>query len=111
MTRGGGGGANEAGVYYCIRVPAPQGVRIREEPPTMAPMAGIFKKLNLKGQSEIVVPGAPASFEPELAALKDVPIRRSLAGVRSIHFPLTFVTRKRAPGRALTRPGRKRTSG
>ena len=50
-----------------------------------------FAKLNLKDQTEIVVLNAPASFEPELKALKDVTIRRDAKG-SDIDFSLTFVT-------------------
>jgi len=49
-----------------------------------------FAKLNLKDQSEIVVLNAPASFEPELKALKGVSIRRDAKG-GDIDFSLAFV--------------------
>ena len=39
-------------------------------------MASIFEKLNLKGQREILVVNAPASFEAELAYLKNITILR-----------------------------------
>ena len=55
-------------------------------------MPGIFQKLNLKEQPEIVVLAAPASFEPELAALSGVTIRRSLEEAASVDFSLAFVT-------------------
>lgn len=76
-------------------------------------MSAIFKKLNLKEQSEIVVLNAPASFEPELAALADVNVVRDLKAVKALTFALAFVTKqaevdklaaalaKRAPGDAL----------
>ena len=57
-------------------------------------MSAVFKKLNLKHQTEIVVLGAPASFEPEIAALRDVMVRRSLGGVRAVTFALAFVMRQ-----------------
>jgi len=57
-------------------------------------MSAVFKKLNLKDQTEIVVLGAPASFEPELAALRGVAVRRALGGVGSVNFALAFVTRQ-----------------
>ena len=39
----------------------------------------VFAKLNLKDQSEILVIGAPASFEPKLQALEGVRIVRDPA--------------------------------
>ncbi len=50
-----------------------------------------FAKLNLKDQTEITVLNAPASFEPELKALKDVTVRRDAKG-GVIDFSLAFVT-------------------
>ena len=50
-----------------------------------------FAKLNLKDQTEIIVLNAPASFEPELKALKDVTVRRDAKG-GVIDFSLVFVT-------------------
>jgi hypothetical protein len=58
-------------------------------------VATIFEKLNLKGQTEIVVMNAPESFEPELAALSRVTIRRKAAEVKQIGFSLAFVTRQK----------------
>lgn len=57
-------------------------------------MATTFEKLNLKDQREIVVLNAPASFEPELAALKGVTIHRDLKKVDEMAFSLAFVTKK-----------------
>ena len=57
-------------------------------------MSPVFKKLNLKEQTEIVVLGAPASFEPEISALRGVAVRRALGGVGSVNFALAFVTRQ-----------------
>lgn len=57
-------------------------------------MTPLFKKLNLKDQKEIVVLGAPSSFEPELAALTDatgVTVHRSLDVPGDISFALAFV--------------------
>ena len=54
-----------------------------------------FEKLNLKDQGRIVVLNAPASFEPELACLKEVEIVRDLKGVKEIEFALAFVTRQK----------------
>jgi hypothetical protein len=50
-----------------------------------------FAKLNLKHQPEILVLNAPASFEPELATLQGVTVRRAVADVAEIGFSLAFV--------------------
>ncbi len=57
-------------------------------------MSAVFKKLNLKDQTEIVVLDPPASFEPEIAALEGVAVRRSLDDVQRVQFSLAFVTRQ-----------------
>jgi hypothetical protein len=56
-------------------------------------MTPLFKKMNLKDQSEIVVLGAPASFEEELSALEGVTVFRTVP--KSVTFALAFVTRQR----------------
>lgn len=56
-------------------------------------MPAIFDKLNLKDQTEMLVLNAPISFEPELAALKDLTILRQISEVQQIRFGLFFVTR------------------
>ena len=58
-------------------------------------MSIIFNKLNLKGQTEILVLNAPESFEPELAALNNITIRRNAGDVKEIAFSLAFVTRQK----------------
>jgi hypothetical protein len=58
-------------------------------------MSNGFKKLNLKDQTEIVVLNAPASFEPELAGLRGVPIQRDVKAVKQIAFSLAFVTKQK----------------
>ena len=58
-------------------------------------MSTIFDKLNLKNQTEILVLNAPESFEPELAALNNVTIRRNAGDVKEIDFSLAFVTRQK----------------
>jgi hypothetical protein len=58
-------------------------------------MPTIFEKLNLKDQREILVLDAPESFVPELAALREVTIHRTLRAGGDLHFLLAFVTRKR----------------
>jgi hypothetical protein len=54
-----------------------------------------FEKLNLKSQRQIVVLNAPESFEPELAALRNVTILRDLQDLAEIEFSLAFVTKQR----------------
>jgi hypothetical protein len=56
-------------------------------------MPSIFDKLNLKLQREIVVINAPASFEPELAALEDVVVLRDVKQAKTVHFALAFATK------------------
>src|SRR5215468_3009390 len=58
-------------------------------------MSIIFNKLNLKSQTEILVLNAPESFEPELAALNNITIRRSAGDVKEIAFSLAFVTKQK----------------
>ena len=58
-----------------------------------------FQKLNLKDQKQIVVLNAPASFEPELKALRgggiSPDVQRDLKGVDQIAFSLAFVTKQK----------------
>jgi hypothetical protein len=58
-------------------------------------MSPIFTKLNLKSQTEILVLNAPESFEPELAALDNIAVRRDVGDVKEIAFSLAFVTRQK----------------
>ena len=58
-------------------------------------MSSTFEKLNLKSQSEILVLDPPASFEPELATLHGVKVRRNLQELDHIEFSLAFVTTQR----------------
>jgi len=58
-------------------------------------MPTVFEKLNLKDQKEIVVVNAPTSFEPELAALDEVVIRRRPAEVKNLVFLLAFATKQK----------------
>jgi len=53
-------------------------------------MSDLFKKLNLKDQTRILVLDAPASFEPELAGLAGVSVDRAVAG-GPVTFALAFV--------------------
>ncbi|MGB9408243.1 MAG: hypothetical protein WCA89_11945 [Terracidiphilus sp.] len=57
-------------------------------------MAGIFEKLNLKDQQEILVLHAPESFQPELARLPVLTIHHHIESVAKIGFFLAFVKRK-----------------
>jgi hypothetical protein len=58
-------------------------------------MASVFTKLNLKHQTALVIVNAPESFEPELAALSGVSVRRAVGAAREIEFVLAFVTKQR----------------
>ncbi len=58
-------------------------------------MSGIFQKLNLKAQRNIVVVNAPASFETELDALENVNVHRKASAVKQIEFALAFVTKQK----------------
>jgi hypothetical protein len=61
-------------------------------------MPSVFQKLNLKDHDEIVVVGAPVSFEPELEALAGITIVRDPREAREITFVLAFVTRREQIG-------------
>jgi hypothetical protein len=52
-------------------------------------MSPLFKKLNLRTQTRIHVLNAPKSFEPELAALDGVTVKRTVSGPSS--FAMAFV--------------------
>ena len=54
-----------------------------------------FAKLNLKDQKDIVIENAPASFEPEIASLKGLVVRRSMSGAKQVDFSLSFVTKQK----------------
>ena len=58
-------------------------------------MASTFDKLNLKEQKQILVLNAPASFEPELKALRGITIQRDLKNAGQIEFSLAFVTKQK----------------
>ena len=57
-------------------------------------MATLFEKLNLKGHQEMLVLGAPESFQQELAKLPVVTIHHHLESVAKIGFSLAFVTKQ-----------------
>ncbi len=52
-------------------------------------MSPLFRKLNLGAHTVLHVLNAPGSFEPELAALKGVTVKRSVSGTSS--FAMAFV--------------------
>jgi len=54
-------------------------------------MTPLFNKLNLKGQTEIVVLDAPESFERELDALEGITVHRDPGEVERVEFALAFV--------------------
>jgi hypothetical protein len=62
--------------------------------PSGGSLPTVFEKLNLKLQREIVVINAPASFEPELAALKDVVVLRDVKKAKAVHFAIAFATKQ-----------------
>ena len=55
-------------------------------------MTPLFKKLNLKSETSILVLDAPESFEPELASLDGVKVVRSAAKTKEVSFAMAFVT-------------------
>ncbi len=55
-------------------------------------MPSVFGKLNLKDQREIVLINVPASFEPEIAALRGAVVQRDPKKVKAVQFALAFVT-------------------
>ena len=57
-------------------------------------MPTLFEKLNLTRQREIVVINAPASFEPELAALKGINVLRDAKKAKAVHFAIAFASKK-----------------
>ena len=57
-------------------------------------MPGVFDKLNLKEQREIVVLNAPTSFDAELQTLRKVKVVRTLGAVEKLTFALVFATQK-----------------
>jgi hypothetical protein len=58
-------------------------------------MAGVWNKLNLKDQKEIVVINAPRSFEPDIESLEGVKVKRTSGDVNGTAFFLAFVTTKK----------------
>jgi len=58
-------------------------------------MPGIFDKLNLKDQREILVLNAPESFESALSALSGVRVQRTLTATKELKFALIFATQQK----------------
>jgi hypothetical protein len=58
-------------------------------------MASTFDKLNLKDRKQILVLKSPASFEPELKALRGITIQRDLQSAGNVEFSLAFVTKQK----------------
>src|SRR5690348_15266943 len=58
-------------------------------------MAGVFSKLNLKDQKQIVILNSPESFDGELAALKGIDIIRDVKKAKAVEFSLAFVTEQK----------------
>lgn len=57
-------------------------------------MSGLWAKLNLKDQREIVVLNAPGSFATELKALGRARVSRRISGAKELTFVLVFVVTK-----------------
>jgi len=55
-------------------------------------MASVFEKLNLRDQREILVVGAPSSFEPELQRLTGIKVQRAMPKSGRVDFALVFAT-------------------
>ena len=66
-----------------------------------------FAKLNLKDQTDIVIVNAPASFEPEVASLRGVTVRRALSEAKQVAFSLAFVTKQKEVDTIAKAIGRK----
>ena len=64
-------------------------------------MTPLFKKLNLGTQTVIHVLNAPDSFDPELAALEGVTVKRSISG--SATFAMAFVVTQAELGSASSK--------
>lgn len=56
--------------------------------------SAVFKKLNLKDQTEIVVLNAPASFASETGKLKGVAVKTSEKDLAKSSFALAFATKR-----------------
>lgn len=54
-------------------------------------MGGVWAKLNLKDQQEIVILNAPSSFTAELQALKHLRVQQRISAIQKVTFALVFV--------------------
>jgi hypothetical protein len=70
-------------------------------------MPSTFSKLNLKDQTDIVIVNAPESFEPEIAALRGVTVRRTLSEAKQVVFSLAFATTQKEVDAVAKAVGRK----
>ncbi len=57
-------------------------------------MTPLFKKLNLKDQTEICVVNSPLSFGGELAALQGIKVIRDLKKAKAIRFAIAFASKQ-----------------
>ncbi|CAN5195062.1 hypothetical protein BH10PSE17_BH10PSE17_19090 [soil metagenome] len=57
-------------------------------------MPTLFEKMNLKDHREIVVLGAPESFEPVLGTLERVVVKRTTRQTDAVHFAIAFATKQ-----------------
>lgn len=57
-------------------------------------MTGLWAKLNLKDQREIVVLNAPDAFSAELKVPRRVRVHRDISAVKTLTFVLAFVVTK-----------------
>lgn len=62
-------------------------------------MSEIFRKLNLKDLTEILVLNAPQSFDAELAALEPVGVLRQLEDAQAIDFAVGIFDQAGSGGR------------
>jgi hypothetical protein len=67
---------------------------------------GVWGKLNLKDEGEIVVLNAPDSFAGEIKALKGVKVRTGLAGVKTMPFVVAFATKQKEVDAVASAAGR-----
>lgn len=65
-------------------------------------MESVFKKLNLKHQTEILVLNAPKSFESELLSLVNLTIHDNAEKMDAIDFALVFVITREAVDTAVS---------
>jgi hypothetical protein len=59
------------------------------------PISPLFHKLNLKGQTELLILNAPESFENELEKLEGITVLRSVKDAKEVTFVLAFVTKQK----------------